>query len=82
METEIVKAALPSDHKFSEQIFSTFPSLDPQDIADLVEHQLSAPPYVQLQDLQVTHVLSGMRNNYSEESKENANDNITEQTKL
>eukprot|EP00093_Oithona_nana_P014275 14275.XXX_859952_859110_1 [CDS] Oithona nana genome sequencing. len=35
VETEIVKAAFPQDHgQFSRQIFSTFPSLNPEDIAD------------------------------------------------
>ena len=70
VETEIVKAAFPQDHgQFSRQIFSTFPSLKPEDIADLVENLLVTPQHVQLQDLQVTHVLSGMQNNYSEEKE-------------
>ena len=70
VETEIVKAAFPQDHgQFSRQIFSTFPSLKPEDIADLVENLLVTPQHVQLQDLQVTHVLLGMQNNYSEEKE-------------
>ncbi len=64
--TEIVTKTFPDDPEFCKQIFSSFPSLDPEDIADLIENLLQAPPNIQMQDLQVTHVLSGLKNNYSE----------------
>jgi len=67
--TEIVKAAFPDQPGFSDQIYSTFPCLEAEDLADLIDYLLSNPRHIQLQDLQVTHVHSGLLNNYSEDSK-------------
>ena len=65
--TEIVEKAFPEDPEFSQQIFSTFPCLETEDLVDLVEYLLSRPSHIQMQDLRVTHVHSGLQNNYSDD---------------
>ena len=41
--TEIVKAAFPDQPGFSDQIYSTFPCLEAEDLADLIDYLLSNP---------------------------------------
>ena len=43
MRTEIVKAAFPDQPGFSDQIYSTFPCLEAEDLADLIDYLLSNP---------------------------------------
>ena len=72
--TDIVKATFPENPGFSDQIYSTFPCLEAGDMADLIDYLLSTPQHIQMQDLQVTHVHSGLLNNYSEDSSSKSNE--------
>ena len=45
--TEIVKAAFPDQPGFSDQIYSTFPCLEAEDLADLIDYLLSNPKVFQ-----------------------------------
>ena len=45
--TEIVKAAFPDQPGFSDQIYSTFPCLEAEDLADLIDYLLSNPKVIQ-----------------------------------
>ena len=58
-ETEIVLATFPENPEMSKEMFSKYPSLKSEDIAELVENILLLPEHVQFQDLKVTHVLAG-----------------------
>lgn len=62
-------AAFPDNPGFSKHIFASYPNIKVEDMADLVDYLLETSEHVQMQDLKVTHVHSGIMNQYSDGEK-------------